>query len=262
MAEGQLLIAAFQGGPMTSAAPALPPEQPLSQVERVVDTFVAPTKTFIDLRRSANWLVPALLLVLSTLALVWVADTKIGFQRIFDNQTATQPKVAERLDKLSPEERATQMEKILKINRVVSYFSPVIVLVFLLIVAAVLLGTFNFGLGAELTFHQCAAVVMYTSLTGIIKMLLAILVIFMGVADNFTFQNPIASNLSGLVDPSSHFLYSLLMSIDVFTIWTLLLAGIAFACLTKVKRGTCLGIVFGWWVVFIVGTSALSAAFA
>ncbi len=55
------------------------------------------------------------------------------------------------------------------------------------------------------------------------------MVILLGATGNFTFQNPIASNLSGLVDPSSHFLYSLLMSIDIFTIWTLLLAGLAFS---------------------------------
>jgi hypothetical protein len=247
---------------MTSAAPTLPPEKPLSEVERVVDTFVAPTKTFNDLRRSANWLVPVLLIILSTLALVWVADTKIGFQKIFENQMAVQPKVAERLDKLSPEERAAQMVKILKVNRVVSYISPVFIVIFLLIVAAVLLGTFNFGMAAELTFHQCTAVCMYTSLTALIKTLLAILVIFLGAAGNFTFQNPIASNLSGLVDPSSHFLYNLLMSIDVFTIWTLVLAGIAFSCLTKVKRSTCMAVVFGWWIVFIVAISGISAAFA
>ena len=62
---------------------------------------------------------------------------------------------------------------------------------------------------------------MYTSLPSVIKGLLTIMVILLGATGNFTFQNPIASNLSGLVDPSSHFLYSLLVSIDIFTIWTL-----------------------------------------
>jgi hypothetical protein len=248
---------------MSTPVPALPAEEkPLSEVERVVDTFVAPSKTFTDLRRSSKWLVPAVLLILSTIAMVWVADIKIGFQKIVDNQMVLQPKAAERLDKLSPEDRARQMETIVKFNRIVSYCSPVIVLVFLIIVASVLLATFNFGLGTELTFNQCVAVTMYTSLTAIIKALLAILVIFMGVTESFTFQNPIASNLGGLVDPSSHFLYSLLTSIDIFTIWTLLLAGIAFSCLTRVKRGTCMAVVFGWWVVFILAASGLGAAFS
>ena len=82
------------------------------------------------------------------------------------------------------------METIVKINRIISYFSPVIVLIYLVIVAAVLLGTFNFGLGAELGFNQCIAVTMYTSLPGIIKALLAIVVILLGATGNFTFQNP------------------------------------------------------------------------
>ncbi len=248
---------------MSSAAPVVPPSPPaLSEAERVIDTFVAPTRTFTDLRRSSNWLVPAVLLVISAIAMVWVADMKIGFQKIVDNQLVMQPKQAEALDKLTPEDRAKKMETIVKVNRIISYFSPVIVLIFLIIVAAVLLGTFNFGLGAELTFNQCIAVTMFASLPGIIKALLAIVVILLGATGNFTFQNPIASNLSGLVDPTSHFLYTLLLSIDVFTIWTLALAGIAFSCLTKVSRATCLAVVFGWWLVFILSTSALGAAFS
>jgi hypothetical protein len=248
---------------MSSAAPVVPPSPPaLSEAERVIDTFVAPTRTFTDLRRTSNWLVPAVLLVISAIAMVWVADMKIGFQKIVDNQLVMQPKQAEALDKLTPEDRAKKMETIVKVNRIISYFSPVIVLIFLIIVAAVLLGTFNFGLGAELTFNQCIAVTMFTSLPGIIKALLAIVVILLGATGNFTFQNPIASNLSGLVDPTSHFLYTLLLSIDVFTIWTLALAGIAFSCLTKVSRATCLAVVFGWWLVFILSTSALGAAFS
>ena len=248
---------------MGSATPAVPPSQPaLSEAERVIDTFVAPSSTFTDLRRSSNWLVPAVLLIISTVALVWAADMKVGFHKIVDNQLVLQPKQAEALDKLSPEDRAKKMDTVIKVNRIISYFSPVIVLVYLIIVAAVLLGTFNFGLGAELRFNQCIAVTMYTSLPGIIKALLAIVVILLGATGNFTFQNPIASNLSGLVDPTSHFLYTLLLSIDVFTIWTLVLAGIAFSCLTKVSRGTCLAVVFGWWLVFILSTSALGAAFS
>ena len=248
---------------MTSTAPVPPLETtPLSEVERVVDTFVAPVKTFTDLRRSANWLVPAVLLILGTLALVFVAERKLGFERISENQLALQPKQAARLDQLSPEDRARQMQLVIKINRIGSYVSPAIVLIFLIIIAAVLLGTFNFGLGAELRFGQCLAVVMYASLPGVIKELLAILALAMGGGAAFTFQNPVASNLSGLVDTSSHFLYAVAMQLDIFAIWTLLLAGVAFSCLTKVKRGTCLAVVFGWWVVFVLGIAGFSAAFS
>ncbi len=38
----------------------------LSQVERVIDTFVAPSKTFHDILRDASWWLPWLLGVLVT----------------------------------------------------------------------------------------------------------------------------------------------------------------------------------------------------
>jgi hypothetical protein len=191
-----------------------------------------------------------------------VADKKIGFEKITENGLAMQPKAAARLDQLSPEQRAKQMDTIVKVSSVTSYLYPVIMIVFLLIVAAVLLATFNYGAGAELSFNQCLGVVMYASLPGIIKAVLAIVAVMVGGGESFTFQNPVASNLSALFDPSSHFLYNIALNIDLFTVWTLLLSGIGFACLTKVKRGASLGIVFGWWAVWVLGSSAAGAAFS
>lgn len=248
---------------MSSAMPAVPEAQrPLSQTERVLDTFFAPAKTFTDLRRSANWIVPFLVLTIATLALIFVADRKLGFEKIVESQLAMQPKQAARLDQLSPEDRAQRMQTILRFNRTFSYMYPIFILVFLVIVAAVLLATFNFGLGTEMTFNQSLAVCMYASLTGVIKVLLAILVLFLGAGENFTFQNPIASNLSGLFDPSSHFLYAVGLNLDVFNVWTIALAGIGFSCLTKIKRGTSLGILFAWWAVWVVGIAGVSAVFS
>jgi hypothetical protein len=248
---------------MTSAAPAMPSdEKPLSEVERVVDTFVAPTKTFTDLKRSSNWLVPWVLMAISSVALVALVDNKLGMRTVVDNQFAEMPKVTEQLEKLPADQRAEQMDAAVKRTRVISYAYPVLIIVILAIIAAVLLGSFNFGLGAELKFNQCLAVCMYASLPAIIKGLLAMLIIFVGGGAAFTFQNPIASNLSGLVDPSSHFLHSVAMSVDVFMIWTLILTGIGFSCLTKVKRGTCMGVVFGWWAVVVLGGAGLSAMFS
>ncbi len=246
-----------------SAVSGAPLEQkPLSEVERVVDTFVAPSKTFTDLRRSANWLVPWLLLAITSVAMVLVVDKKLGMEKVVENQMATQPKTEARLDQLSPEQRAAQIETIVKFNRIVAYAYPVVLVIILAIIAAVLMATFNFGFGAEVTFNQSLAVSMYASLPGILKALIAMLVIGVGGGENFTFQNPVASNLSGLVDPSSHFLYSIATSLDIITIWTLVLTGIGFACLTKVKRGTALGVVFGWWALVVLTGAGIAAAFS
>ncbi|MGB8890324.1 MAG: YIP1 family protein [Candidatus Korobacteraceae bacterium] len=246
-----------------SAVSGAPLEQkPLSEIERVVDTFMAPSKTFTDLRRSANWLIPWLLLSIASVALVLVVDKKLGMEKVVENQMALQPKQAARLDQLSPEQRATQIQTIVKFNRVIAYAYPAVLVIVLAIIAAVLMASFNFGFGAELTFNQSLAVCMYASLPTILKALIAMLAIAVGGGESFTFQNPVASNLSGLVDPSSHFLYSIATSVDIITIWTLVLTGIGISCLTKIKRGTCLGVVFGWWAVVVLVGAGISAAFS
>jgi Yip1 domain len=248
---------------MSSPTAAVPLEdKPLSEVERVVDTFIAPTKTFTDIRRSASWWLPFVLLAIFSWALVFVVDKKLGMEKVVENQMALSPKQAAKLDQLPAGQRASQMERIVQFNRIGGYAYPVLALLIAAIMAAVLLGTFNFGFGAELTFNRCLAVTFYSWLPGILKALIAILVVSIGGAEGFTFQNPVASNLGGLVDPSSHFLYSVASSIDVFTIWTLVLAGIGYPCLTRVKRGTCMAVVFGWWIVVVLGGAAIGAMFA
>jgi Yip1 domain len=248
---------------MSSATHSVPLEgKPLSEIERVVDTFVAPSKTFIDIRRSASWWLPFVLMAISSFAMVFVVDKKLGMEKVVENQMALSPKQAEKLDQLPPDQREAQMQTIVKFNRVVAYVYPVVLLIVAAIIAGVLMGTFNFGFGAELTFTRCFSVTMYSWLPGILKALIAILAVSAGGAEGFTFQNPVASNLGTLVDPSSHFLYSMATSLDVFTIWILVLTGIGYSCLTKVKRGTCMAVVFGWWLVVVLAGAGVAAVFA
>lgn len=246
----------------STALPTPIDDKPLSEVERVVDTFVAPSKTFNDIRRNASWWAPWLLMTIVGFIWVYEVDKKIGFDKVVENQMQLSPKQAAKLDQLPPDQRAAQMETIVKFNKVITYAYPVMSLIFAAIFAGILLATFKFGFGASVTFMQAFAITMYAFLPGLIKVLLSMLIVGIGTGEGFTFQNPIASNLSGLVDPSSHFLYSLLMSIDLFTIWTLVLTAIGYHCLTRLKLGTCIAVVFGWWAVFVLGTSGLGAMFS
>lgn len=238
-------------------------EKSLTEVERVVDTFIAPTKTFTDIRRNASWWLPYILVAASWFAMAYVADSKVGFETIVNNQLRLSPKQAERLEQAPPDQRAQQMNGMVKGNRIFwFYIAPVAALLLAAVMAGIYIGTFNFGFGAELKFKQCIAVFMYASLPLILKTGIAILVFFVGGGEGFTFQNPVASNLGGLVDPNSHFLYSVATSVDIFLFWTLILTGIAYSCLTRVKRSTCMAVVFCWWVVLTLFFSGLGALFA
>jgi Yip1 domain len=248
---------------MSSATSVPPLAQPaLSEAERVIDTFVAPSKTFTDIRRSASWWVPWILVSIFSLALVFTVDKKVGMDKVAENSIQLSPKRAAKLDQLPPDQRASQMELAAKITRMIGYGSPILTLIIAGVLAVVLLATFNFGLSAELKFKQCLAITMYAFLPGIIKALLVILTIMIGGGEGFSFENQLASNLGPLIDPSSPFLHSVAMSLDLFNIWTLVLTGIGYACVTRLKQRTCMGVVFGWWAVVVLvgaGVTALTS---
>ncbi len=248
----------------TAGEPIVTGEKPLTEVERVVDTFVAPSKTFTDIKRSASWWVPWLLMSVFGLGMVFTVEKKLGMDTAYQNQLQLSPKQLDRIEQMPPDQKANAIKLGGNITRYFSYSSPLLTIVFIGIIAGVLMATFNFGFGAEVKFMQALAISMYAFLPTILKSLIATGLVGVGAAEGFTFQNPVpGSNLGGLVDPSSStFLHSILTSIDIFTIWTLILTGIGYACVTKVKRGTCMGVVFGWWIVMAFVGAGFAALFA
>lgn len=247
------------------SAPVTPtPASPLSEGARILNTFIAPSKTFTDLRRSAAWWGPFLLMVVVSAAFVYVAGQKVGFRKAMENQMQSQPKQQARLEQLTPDEREQQLQKAAKVTQFIAYAFPAIQLVILLIIAAILFATFKFAAGANVSFKVSLAIVIYASLPGLLRALLAMLSLAAGVSpDSFTFQNPVMTNPGYLMNPAdSPFLYSLASSLDIFLIWTLVLTAIGFTCVSKVKRGTALAIVFGWWAVFTLAGAGLGAMFS
>ena len=237
---------------------------PLSQGVRIVNTFIAPAKTFTDLRRNASWWVPFLLSVIVSIIFVAVVDQKVGFRKVTENQIQMSPKASARLDQMPAAEGNKAIASQATVTRYISYGFWLLILIWNVIVAAILLGTFKLGAGADLTFKTSLAVVMYASLPLLMKSLLAIVSLLAGMnTDSFTFQNPVATNPGYRLNPAdSPFLYSLATSLDIFMIWTLILTAIGMSCVGKIKRSTALAVVFGWYVVFMLVSAGFGALFS
>lgn len=245
----------------SSAAPT-PETAPLSQGARIINTFIAPSKTFADLRRSAAWWAPFLLMVIVSAAMVYTAGQKIGFRKIMENQMQAQPKAQARLDNLPADQRERQMEQRTKVTAIISYVFPVITLMIWLLIALFLWATFKVGVGAEVSYGVSLAVVIYAALPLMLKTLLATFSVLAGMnPDSFSFQNPLASNPGYFMNPTDGvFLYSLASALDIFMIWTLVLTAIGFTKVSKVKSATAYAVVFGWWIVLSIAGAALGAA--
>ncbi len=233
---------------------------PLSEGARIINTFIAPSKTFTDLRRNASWWGPWLMISIFALIFIYSMDRQIGFDQISRNEIAHSPR-ADQFDKLSADDQAKQLRFSDALIRYLSYGIPVTLLLFFAITTAVLLATFNFGAGANVRFKTAYAIVFYASLPGIIGSILGTISMFAGVSpEGFNVNNPVATNPAYFMDRGGNkFLYGMASGLDILVIWTIVLLGIGFACNSKVKRSTAIGIVAGWYLLWKLVTSALAA---
>jgi hypothetical protein len=248
--------------PVLPASPAPTPQPaPLSQGARIIDTFIAPSKTFTDLRRSAAWWAPWILISVFALVFVYAMQRQVGFDQISKNQISHSSR-ADRFDKLPPDQQAKQLQISSKFIGFFSYGSPLLILVYCVIGSAVLWLTFKLALGAETTFGQAYAITMYGWLPGIIHATLGAISLFSGVdPEGFDINNPVGTNLGYYLDPETtgKFVRGMASSLDLIQIWTIVLIGIGYASTSKVKRSTAIVVVAVWYLVFKIVASALSA---
>jgi len=245
--------------------PSAPEAAPLSQGARIINTFIAPSKTFTDIRRSASWWLPFVLFAIVVTAFNFVVDKKIGFRAVTETQIKMSPRQERQLDQLSPADR----EKQVAIRAIgTKYFSlfggvAVFVLVVQLVVAALYLATFKFALNAKLSYKAALAVVIYAGFPEVLRFLLAIVTIYSGSApDTFNIQNPVMTNPGYLLNPvdSGAAIYGLASSLDIFRIWSTVLTGIGLSCVSGVKRSTSLAVAFGWFIFFVLLLTGIGAA--
>jgi hypothetical protein len=235
---------------------------PLSEGQRILYTFFAPSKAFTDLRRSASWWAPFLIIAIVSLLFIYVVDQKVGFRKVVDNQIQLQPAQADRIDRLPPGQKEKVMQQQVTFTKILSYSAPVIVLGVYAVFAAVLFGTLKFVADADLTYKAMFALVVYTRLPQLLGTLLAIASLLAGVSgDGFNIQNPVATNPGYFIGPDgSAVLRALLSPLDVFSLWTLALTAIGITCISKVKRGAAFAIVFGWFAIVVLARVAIAAA--
>jgi hypothetical protein len=253
--------------PIPTIAPE-PAPAPMSQGSRIVNTFIAPSKTFNDLERNASWWAPWLLIAIFSIIFVYSMGRNVGFDQIAKTELARSASQSEQFDKLPAAQQAQQMRVRVAFTQYIAYAVPVVALIAWLVMALVLMGAFNFGAGASVSFRVAFAIVVYSSLPGILHALLGTISLFAGGMSGsldkeaFNVNNPLATNPAYFMDPSTNkFVYGMATAFDVFMIWTIILMGIGFACNSKVTRGTAIGIVAGLYLFYKLVVSGLMARF-
>lgn len=248
--------------------PVAPVAPGLTEVQRVVNVFTAPSKTFEDIKRgNRSWWLPFVIMAIVGYILFAAVATKIGMEAVVDNQIKLDPKAEERMAQAPPDQRETQKKISLYITEGVFVANPAFVLAGVALLSLGLWGTINFVFGGKATYGSIFAVWMFASLPTIVKTLLGTIVIYAGAApETFNIKNFAPTNLAVFLFPNpleaNKALYSLASSLDVITIWTLVLLGIGTAIVAGVKRSSGYIAVFGWWAIFVLIGVGWAAAFS
>jgi hypothetical protein len=243
------------------SAPTTPAMPPMSEGARLINTFIAPSKTFTDLRRSARWWGPWLVIAIFSFVFIYAMGKQIGFEQISKNQVEHSSR-ADQFDKLPPDQQAKQLQFTSKIIAFFGYGSPFLIMLYVLISTTALWATFKVATSAETTFGQAYAISMYAGLPGVLGAILGTISLFAGVnPEGFDINNPVGTNLAYYLDPETtgKFLRGMASSLDVLTWWSIVLIGIGFACTSKVKRSTAIMIVAGWYLFYKLLMSALGS---
>jgi len=235
---------------MATAITPPPSEPPISEPARILNTFIAPTKTFSDLQCNASWWGPFALVVLVTVLYAAVMERQIGFDQISRNEIARSSR-ADQFDKLPADQKAKQIEISAVITKYLSYGAFVFAIIAYLIMGGVLLGVFRLA-DAVVSFKVALAIVIYGSLPWVIHALLGVLSMLVGVdKEAFSIRNPVGTNPAYFMDPNGNkFVLGLASAFDVFAFWSIVLIGIGFACNSRVKRSTAIAIVAAMFFVY------------
>ncbi|HEX7287104.1 MAG TPA: YIP1 family protein [Candidatus Angelobacter sp.] len=226
----------------------------LSEPARIINTFVAPSKTFMDIRRNASWWVPWLLGTVIFMGFMYTVEKKIGWEAVVNYQMSHASFMQRLTAQMPPEQKQIFMDKQIAGAHRRIYTTPIVGLIFYLIFAALLMATFNFGFGSKIKFKTALAVLSYGWLPRIVTAIVSMIVLAVGVEpEGFDMENPITTHLGVLLgsNTDSRYLYHVLSGIDIISIWWVCLVGLGFAIVSerKISKGAAITAVAAWYVV-------------
>lgn len=236
-----------------SPQPEVSPAQPLSEFDRLVGVLFDPKATFPDIAaRPRNWWVPLLLLVVLAVTFTFAISQRVGWGPVVRQQIEASPRTAQ----LPAEQKEQLIQQQTRLAPILAYiFGPLAWPFITLVLSGVFLFVLNVLLGAQLGFKPAFTVTAYSMLPNFVGGIVAMVVLFLKRPSDFNIQNPVASNIGAFLNPNTApaWLVSFASSIDVFTIWAILLLATGYsAAARKLSWGKVFTWVVATWVLYLV----------
>ena len=219
----------------------------LGPLARLWGVIGSPTRTFTYLRDNPTWLLPFIIVAIATTLFAWRVSP-LGLEErkkmILQSEKIPQEKKEEIIQKM--EEKGGRDWKII-------VFTPL----GLLLVLVVQAGVFYFGasllLGGEGSFRQVFSTCNYANFITIPALLIRTPLIL--AKNTLHIQTGLALLLP--TEASKSIPYRFLAHFDFFQIWTLILISIGISAIYGFNPKKSAGMVFSWWLLWIILSLAL-----
>ena len=232
--------------------PAPEAQAPVNHFGRMVGVFFSPGATFADIARRPSWIIPVIVSTVIALVTFGIMNQKVDWRDVAMKRIEE----SSRASQLSAEQKQQQAEMGAKVTPYILYATGLVIpTLFVVVVGAVMLGAFNLLGGAGTNFSTALGIVSHANMVLNVSSILLIIILFLKPPGTLDIDNPVATNLAAfLPEGTAKWLLALGKSIDIFTIWILVLIGIGFAATNprKLKTGGAIGIAFAVWLAFVV----------
>lgn len=237
----------------TPVATPAPDAQPsLSPIARIFGVLFSPGKTFEDIVRKPSWVAPILLSTVLSIIAVVALNQRVNWRDFIIQQIEKSSQSAQ----MSADQKQQRAEVGAKFTVAIVYAAGVLVpICFALLVGLVMMGAYNLMAGAGARFATSFAIVAHAGMVGIVSTPIFLLVLFLKPYGTIDPDNPVVTNLGALLpEESARWLVVLCKSLDIFTIWILILIAIGFAAVNprKLKGAKPYTIAFSVWAVFVL----------
>lgn len=237
-------------------APAAPERK--GSLRRMVGALFAPDETFRDIATRPDVLVPMIVLVILTIISSAVVVPRMDVAGAIRDQMESSNR------NMSPEDIDRSVRFMSAFSRAAGYVAPLISICFWALIAGILLLAFRM-FGSLGTYKQAFSATLYAWIPLTLNSIIATIVIAAkGSVDPREMPTVVRSNPAFLVDFKEHpVAFSFLSSLDLFTIWTVVLLIIGFAFVSRTSKARSAVTIISLWAFALaikIGFAALGAA--
>jgi Yip1 domain len=236
----------------TVRVPTAESQATISPFGRIIGVLFSPKLTFEDIARKPTWVLPVIVMTVLSIVAVIALNQRMNWREYISQKLEKDPRAAQ----LSAERKEQQVDISAKVTVYIVYaagaLGPIVIAV---VLGAIMMGAYNLLGGAGARFSQSLAIVGHANLVGLVSTPIFLLILFLRPAGTIDPDNPMATNLAAfLPEESAKWLFTLCKSLDIFTLWMLILIAIGFAAVNprKLKGAKSFGIVFGVWGAFVL----------